>query len=141
MESLLQDLRLGIRMIVKHPGVAGIAVTALALGLGLTATMFSIIEGAFLKGMPFPEPRQLIAIERTDLTQGQNRQNVPIHDLVDWQQQQHSFTALAGYYEGTVNLSGTQGGPERVDGAFITPNLFQVLQQSTLMGRTFQEEE
>ncbi|HEY2824691.1 MAG TPA: ABC transporter permease, partial [Gemmatimonadales bacterium] len=141
MESLIQDFKFGLRMLVKHPGVAGIAVTALALGLGLTTTMFSIIEGAILKGLPFPEADRLIAIERTNLTQGQNRQSAPVSDFTDWRSEQHSFEDIAGYYNGTVNLSGKDGGPERVSGAFITPNLFKVLQQQPAMGRALTEEE
>jgi predicted permease len=140
-ESLWQDLRFGIRMLVKHPGVASIAVTALALGLGLTTTMFSIIEGAILKGLPFPEAERLVVVERTNLTQGQNRSNVPVSDYTDWKERQHSFEDLAAYYNGTVNLSGKDGGPERISGAFITPNLFNVIRQQPIMGRALTQEE
>src|SRR5262245_1496929 len=62
--SILSDLRFGARMIIKRPGTSALAIIALALGIGLTTTMFSIVQGAFLRGLPFPESDRLYHLGR-----------------------------------------------------------------------------
>ena len=70
MHEWLQDVRYGARMILKRPGTSAIAIVALALGIGLTTTMFSIVEGVILRGLPFPESDRiiLISVSYTHLT-------------------------------------------------------------------------
>jgi putative ABC transport system permease protein len=134
MHLLLKDVRFGARMLVKHPGSSAISVLALALGIGLTAMMFSIIHGAILRGLPFDGADRLVHITRSNPVEGFTGMSVPIHDFEDYRARQQSFTDLAGYYTGTVNVSGIDR-PERFDGAFIMPEAFALLRVQPFMGR------
>jgi putative ABC transport system permease protein len=136
MDTILQDIRFGFRMLVKHPGSTAIAAVALALGIGLTGMMFSIVYGAMFRGLPFPAPEQIVTVFRTNPSEGVERMSTPVHDFVDWRAEQRSFSDLAGYYTGTVNVS-TAERPERFDGGFITPNTFRLLGVQPIMGRDF----
>src|SRR5215813_12227749 len=136
MQSLLRDVRYGLRSLLKAPGLTAVAVLALTLGIGLTTTMFSIVYGALLKGMPFPDPDQLVAVFRQNLSRGNDRGVTPIHDFLDYRAQQHSFSGIGAYYQGTVNVSGAEKA-ERYEGAWITADLFDVLQVRPRLGRAF----
>lgn len=137
---MISDLRLAFRMLVKNPGLTGIAVLALALGIGLTTIMFSIVYGALLRGLPFDQPYEIVHLERNNLSADIEGMEVSIHDYVDWRKEQRSFEDLAAFYSGTVNISG-QERAERFDGSFITPNAFPMLGVQPIRGRLFREEE
>ena len=141
MDQLVQHLRHGIRLLLKQPAVTGIAVVALALGIGLTTTMFSIVYAAVIRGLPFEQPRQLMHLERARPSEDQLSLEVPIHDYTDWRGRQRSFEDLAAFYVGTVNVRGNEGKPERFSGAFITANAFPLLRVQPALGRTFREDE
>jgi len=140
MSSVIRDFRHGIRMLFKNPGVSAIAIIALALGIGVTATVYSIVYGAMLKGLPFEGGDRLYAISRTDVTQEGSNMSVPIHDFLDWRAQQTKFEDVAGFYEGTVNVSGTDG-PVRYEGAFISAGTFDLISAAPQLGRGFIEGE
>src|SRR5687767_9209070 len=92
-----QDVRYAGRMFRKNPGASALAVVALALGIGLTATMFSIVQGAILRGLPFDESEKIQHLSIvTPTTQGRG-DAVPFHDFTDWRGQQASFESLEGY--------------------------------------------
>jgi putative ABC transport system permease protein len=138
--SLVTDLRHGVRVLLKQPGLSVVAVIALTLGIGLTTVMFSIIEGAFLRGLQFTEGDRIVAVTRADTTNPDaDRQNVSPHDYAEWAEAQHSLEPFGAYYEGTVNVSGSEGRPERYDGAFITAGAFAVPRVQPLLGRLFVE--
>jgi putative ABC transport system permease protein len=140
MTGFLKDLRYAGRMLFKSPGVSVMAVVALALGIGVTATMFSIVYGALMRGLPFDGGDRIMMVWRTQLEQSESRMGVPIHDYVDWRDQQESFERLAAYYQGTVNITWSDR-PERFDGAFITANGFAALGVQPILGRSFRPEE
>ncbi len=141
MGQFVQDLRHGIRLLLKQPAVTGIAVLALALGIGLTTTMFSIVYAAVIRGLPFERPHQLMHLERAKPSEDQPSLEVPIHDYTDWRAQQKSFEDLAAFDVGTVNVRGNEWKPERFSGAFITANAFSLLRVQPVLGRTFREDE
>jgi len=136
MNAVLRDIRYGARSLRKSRGLTAVAVLALTLGIGLTTTMFSIVYGALLKGMPFPDPDRLVAVARQNLSRGNDRMLTQIHDFLDYREQQRTFTGLAAYHSGTVNISGAEKA-ERYDGVWVTAELFDVLQVRPLLGRTF----
>jgi putative ABC transport system permease protein len=140
MDLFLKDVQFGARMLVKNPASSAISVLALALGIGLTAMMFSIIYGAVLRGLPFEGSDRLVHVSRSNPVEGFNRMSLTIHDFEDYRAQQQSFTDLGAYYTGTVNVSGIER-PERFDGAFITPQAFSLLRVPPFMGRTFAPED
>jgi len=136
MSTTIRNFRHGIRMLFANPGVSAIAILALALGIGVTATMYSIVYGAMLKGLPFDGGDRIYAVSRTDITQEGSQMSVPVHEYRDWSAQQSSFEELGAYYEGTVNVSGNEG-PMRYEGAFITAGLFDVINAAPQLGRGF----
>ena len=140
MQAILRDIRYGARSLAKSRAVSAVAILALALGIGLTATMFSIVYGALLKGMPFPEPNRLAAVARQNPSRGDGFIGTPIHDFQDYRAQQRSFTGIAALYGGTANVSGTEKA-ERFDGAWTTAELFDVLGARPMMGRTYTRDE
>lgn len=81
MASLLQDFRFGLRMLVKNPALSLIAVVTLGLGIGLTTTVFSIVNAAIIKGLPFENADELITVDRANAERNINRSALPIHDF------------------------------------------------------------
>jgi putative ABC transport system permease protein len=139
--TLLTDLRYGLRMLNKHRGLAAISIVALALGLGLTTTMWSIVWGGILRGLPFERADQILFLSRSRPNHGIDRQWMPVSDYSAWREQQHSFEDLAAYSEGTVNVTGVEGRPERFEGAFVTAATFKLLRTQPVLGRLFGEED
>jgi predicted permease len=140
MAGLMTDIRYALRMLVKHPAVSGLAVGALALGIGLTAIMFSIVYGALMRGLPFENGDRIVSVQRANPSIGAESMGVSIHDYQDWREQQTSFEYLAALYSGTVNVRWSNE-PERYDGSFVTANTFDALGVSAFVGRTFTEDE
>src|SRR3954464_8583666 len=83
MQPLLRDVRYGIRSLIKSPGLFLVATLALTLGIGLTTTMFSIVYGALMKGLPYPDGDRVMVVQRANPAKGINRSSLPIPDFVD----------------------------------------------------------
>ena len=141
MPPIFTDLRLGARMLLTRPSLSLTAIVALALGIGLTTAMFSIVYGLLVRGLPYDDPDRLIAVSRTRPAQNLEFMPVTIHDFEDWRAQQDSFEALAAYVVITVNVSGTEGQPIRYSGGRVSASLFDLLGVQPLLGRTFRPEE
>lgn len=139
--TILNDIRYGFRMLVKRPGLSAIAVVALGLGIGLTTTMFGIVYGVVLEGLPFEESDELVALYRNRPAQNVQFMAVSIHDFLDWREQQTSFEDIAAYYAETVNVAGSEGRPIRYLGAYASAHLFDLLRVEPILGRTFRPEE
>ncbi len=134
-------IRRTTRKLVGDPILSLVAILALALGTGLTATTFSIVYGGILRGLPFERPDQILHVEEAIPVRNIESTEVPLDDFRDWQSSQTSFSALAGYYQGTVNITGEDGRPERYSGAFTTPELFAVARVQPILGRVFTPDE
>ena len=141
MSSLFGHLRYGVRMLIRRPGLSITAVVALALGIGLTTTMFSIVYVAVIRGLPYDEPDRLVALFRNRPAQGVQFMGVSIHDFEDWRSQQTSFEDIAAYYAETVNVGGTEGEPIRYLGAYASARMFDLLRVRPVLGRVFRPEE
>jgi putative ABC transport system permease protein len=139
MSAFLKDLKLGTRTLAKKPASSLTAIVAFGLGIGLCATMFSIIYGVYFRGIGVPSADRLTLIFRNNPAENITRMGVPQHDFYDWREQQQSFTGLAGFSTGTINVSGSRGDPERFDGAFVSANLFDVLRVRPALGSSFRE--
>ncbi len=136
MDAIFKDLRFGTRMLLKRKGTSALAIVALALGIGLTTTMFSIVQGAFLRGLPFPESERIMHLGRMTPQNTQNSQSVPVHDLVDWRTSQQSFEDLGAFANRQVNVTGGLA-PERYRAAAVTPNMLRILRVAPALGRDF----
>src|SRR6185437_15465778 len=95
MHTLLRDIRYGTRTLLKSPGLTIVSILALTLGIGLTTTMFSIVYGALMKGLPYPDGNRIVTIVRANPARGINRQSLPLQDFVDYRAQQRSLVGMA----------------------------------------------
>jgi putative ABC transport system permease protein len=138
MERLRQDVRFGIRLLVRTPGVLVPAVLALALGIGANSAVFSVVYGVLFKPLPFPEPDRLVAVYDTQPTLKTAPASYPKY--VEWRDQNHVFDAVGGWTPGTAVLTG-RGDPERVKIARATASLFRVFRAPAIAGRWFREDE
>lgn len=134
-----QDLRYAGRMVRKNPGASALAVVALALGIGLTTTMFSIVQGAILRGLPFEESDKIQFLSMVSQTNQGRGDPVTYHDFTDWRSQQASFESLEGYSNIGMTVTGSSGYPERLRGLRVTPGLFRALRVKPILGRDFTE--
>ena len=133
--ALVNDWRLAVRMFVRQPGLTIAAVVALALGVGLTTLLFSIGYGIFLRGLPLPEGRRIMAVTFTNVATGRRQLAVGIHDFADWRASQRSFDDLAAFQFASLNVVVRDGQPERLLGAFLTANGLELLHARPLLGR------
>lgn len=135
--NLTADLRIAVRTLFREPGFTTTAVLALGLGIGLTASAFSIVHGTVLRGLPFEAPHELVHFARGD----DERSSLPVvpHDLVEWRSANRTFVDLAAYTEAVVNLTDGSQGAERVYGASIEPRAFTLLGVEAALGRSLSE--
>src|SRR5262249_17920222 len=118
MQSLIRDVRYGLRSLLKAPGLTAVAVLALTLGIGLTTTMFSIVYGALLRGLPYPNGDRIVVVNRANAARGIRQSSISILDYFDYKAQQRSFSELAATTSGTIFVSGDEKA-ERFDGSWI----------------------
>jgi putative ABC transport system permease protein len=138
METLIQDLRYGIRTLVKQPGFTVIAILALALGIGANTAIFSIVNAVLLRPLPFANADSILRVFNT--AEKEDRFSVAYPDFIDWRERQQSFELLAGYSTRDFTLTGT-GDPVRLRGAMVTGDLFPILGVQPKLGRFFRSEE
>ena len=139
-ENTFQDLRYAVRNIRRSPGFAVAAIITLALGIGSTSAMFSVVQAVLLRPLPYAEPNRLVEITETNpLKHWTNTVAAPAN-FADWQRMNKVFTGIAGYSKSDVFLSGS-GDPQRLRGLRTTGNLFEILGVSPFLGRAFQNEE
>jgi predicted permease len=133
-ETIWQDIRYGIRQLVKNPGFTAVAVLTLALGIGANAALFSVVNGVLLSPLPYPQPEQLVMLHQSK--PNFDRGAIPYPNFRDWQKQNQTFSAMAIGRPTGFSLTGT-GEAERVSAQFISADFFSVLGVSPLLGRTF----
>ena len=131
----MRDFKYGLRSLLKSPGLTIVAVLALTLGIGLTTTMFSIVYGVIIKGLPFADGDRIVELRRDQASRGNRRMQTPVAEYEEFKAQQTSLDAFSGWYAGTVNVSGT-GDAERFTGAFVTSSVFELTRVKPLLGRT-----
>ena len=139
-ETFLQDLRIGVRVLIKEKSFCSLAVTVLALGICAVTTMFSVVNGVMLRGFSFPNAARLASIQFIDPSQtnffGVANQIFSL-DYDEIAANQKSFEYTAGYLSGsTVNLT-FNGTPRRYTGAYVTPDFLKILGVAPVLGRDF----
>jgi putative ABC transport system permease protein len=140
MTTLLQDLRYAFRMLLKNPGFAGVAIVALALGIGANTAIFSVVNTVLLQSLPYEAPDRLMVIKENKLPQFPEFSISP-GNFLDWQKQATSFEKLAAVNGSAYNLVYGDTEPERLRGARMSAGLFEMLAVNPIQGRTFTDEE
>jgi putative ABC transport system permease protein len=140
LEALWQDLRYGVRMLVKRPGFTLIAVLTLALGIGANTAIFSVVNALLLRQLPYTEPDRLVQVWETDVNRGENAMTASYPNFTDWRDQNNVFEHIAAYSDQGFILTGTAD-PEQIQGAIVSPSFFPMLGIKPIVGRVFQPEE
>src|SRR5205085_3641525 len=117
LEALWRDLRNGVRMLRKNPGFTAVGVLTLALGMGATTAIFSVVYATLFESMPYPKPDQLVMVW-SRVNQGRN--SVSAGDYLEWKRRSTSFQYLEAWSGGTFNVA-TSERPEQIQAALMTP--------------------
>ena len=134
METLLQDIRYGLRMLRKSPGFTIIAVAALALGIASTTAIFSVVDTVLLHPLPYPDANRILSVRESDPGTGDRFSSSPANYL-DWQGQNHVFSYMAASRGAPVNLTDVER-PERVRGVMTSTDFFPLFGVPPTLGRT-----
>jgi putative ABC transport system permease protein len=137
METLVQDLRYGLRMMLRRPGFTLVAVLTLALGIGANAAIFSVVNGVLFRALPYRDPDRLMLIWET--FRGR-RSGVTAPNFIDWRDQNRVFEQIAASTSASLTLTGG-GEPERLSGARVSGNYFELLGVQPILGRAFEAAE
>jgi len=140
MQTLLQDLRYGARLLVKRPGLTVIAVLTLALGIGANTAIFSVVNTVLLNPLPFAASDRLMALGETYPSNRAALSNFSFLNFADLRSQSQAFERLAAYYSSNFTLTG-QHEAALLRGVVVTADLFPLLGVSPTLGRTFLPEE
>jgi putative ABC transport system permease protein len=140
MQTLLQDLRYSVRMLLKNPGFASAAVITLALGIGINSAIFSVVNALLVRPLPFDDLDRIVALWERVPSQGVERNETAAANYFDWSAQQTSFERTGAYRGWSANLTGVDN-PENMQGYLVTASLFDVLGVRPLHGRAFTAEE
>jgi putative ABC transport system permease protein len=132
MDTLLQDVRYAVRMLMKKPGFTAIAIITLALGVGANTAIFSVVNAVLLEPLPYGEPDRLVWVSHED--------TFTPADFLDYRDQNQTFEQIAAFIGWGVNLTGKTE-PERVSGALVSPGFFSVLGVPAFIGQTFSPEQ
>jgi putative ABC transport system permease protein len=138
-----QDLRIAVRHLLKAPGFTTTAVLMLALGIGATTAVFSVVESVLLRPLPFPHPDRLVSLG--DILQGADiggngEAGVTAPDVQNYTRDTHSFESLGAYKPSNYELSGV-GEPAQINASRLSGGVFPALEVAPLMGRFFTQQE
>jgi putative ABC transport system permease protein len=135
MRTLLQDLRYGMRMLLKNPGFTLVAVVALALGVGANSAIFSVVNSLLLRPLPFEQPEGLVQVWETIPQRGRLEVPASFPNFADWRDQSQAFEQTVAYSGWSFNLTGSAE-PERIRSAIVSPAFFSTLGIKPILGRT-----
>jgi putative ABC transport system permease protein len=139
MDQTLSDIRSGFRMLIKYPTLSTVAILTLGIGLGLSTTVFCVVNGGLFKGLPFPDASRVVSLVATNPAQNQPRLSISAQDYAIWHERQTSFERLGPFAFGPVNLSTEEGRPERWSGGLLSVDAFTVIGVQPILGRGFRE--
>src|SRR5215468_6257692 len=140
--DLWQDLRYGARMLLKNPGFTTIAVLTLALGIGANTAIFTVVDAALLRGLPYKDSDRLVQVWESRRIGEIKRLDASYPDYLDWGQATEVIDGISGYtgWDGSFTLTG-RAEPERIEGARVTASFFSVLGVRPILGRAFLPDE
>jgi putative ABC transport system permease protein len=141
LDQLLQDVRIGGRMLWRSPGFTAVAVVTMALGIGANTAVFSVVDGVLLRPAPFRDIDRLAMVWETDRNSGTTREPASIPDYLDFGARSTRFEALAALAGGEANLAPEGGDPVRLAAMSVTREFLPMVGMVPVLGRTFNEAE
>ena len=144
MNSLGRDLRHGVRLLWKARGFSAVALVALALGMGATSAIFSVVDAVLLKPLPFRDPQRLLVLWERNPAQNLEKMWVAPGNFLEWRTESRAFESLAAIQDVSINLTGGPNGhidPEELRAERVSASLFPLLGVEPVVGRTFLPEE
>jgi putative ABC transport system permease protein len=138
---LFQDVRFAVRTLRQHPGFTALAVICLAFGIGVNASIFSVVDGVLLQPYPYPDASRIIVLNSTNLKQKINRAGVSYADFKDWRDQNTTLSGMAAFTGRSLTIADGSSDPERFLGASVSWNLFSLLGTPPALGRDFGPED
>jgi len=139
-DEMFQDLRYGVRMLLKQPGFTLVALLTLALGIGANTAIFSVVNAVLLRALPYPQSEQLVMLWQGGQRGEPGQMPLSPPELMDYRAEQQVFEHIAAHTMADANLSGG-GEPERLPAAVVSADWFAVLKTPPLSGRAFLPEE
>ncbi|MBA3246811.1 MAG: ABC transporter permease, partial [Pyrinomonadaceae bacterium] len=136
MRTLWQDVRYGVRMLLKAPGFTVVAVLALALGIGASTAIFSVLNAVLLRALPFRHAERTVIVWEHNRTRNRPQNTISPANFLDWQDQQSVFEEMSVFYDIRLNLTDA-GEAEEIPAQVTTANLFHLLGVEPVLGRTF----
>jgi len=140
MNTITQDVKYGVRMLANKPVMSIIAVIALALGIGASTAIFSVVNAVLLQSLPYPNGPRLVIIWENNRERSKERNVISTANFFDWKEQSHVFDDMSAFYAARYNLTGL-GNPEEITGMAATTSFFDVLGNKPILGRTFTQDD
>jgi putative ABC transport system permease protein len=140
METFWQDIRYGLRMLIKAPSLSIVATIALALGIGANTAIFSVVNSVLLRPLPFANSESLMNVWETNLVSGSQRGSASYLNFADWREQNHVFERMSSYHTNDFIMTG-RGESSRLQGAVVNADLLPLLGVTPLLGRGFLPDE
>src|SRR6266542_3886497 len=136
--GVMHDLKFALRQLVKNPGFTAVAVLTLALGIGATSAVFSLIQGVWLTAPPYPQPDRLVLIRPSRRDGQRYTRGWPAAQWQEWQTSSKTFESIAAY-NWTFNFLVLPDGSESVEGMAVTRDYFKVAGIEPALGRAFDD--
>ena len=140
MQTFLKDIQFGMRSLLKRRGFTMIAVITLALGIGATTAIFSVVNGLLLRPLPYRDEQRLVMLGQSNRKTGVAREGVSPANFLDWREKAQSFEGVAAAEQWGFTLT-DYGEPEAMRGWVVTKGFFEILGTNALIGRTLLQEE
>jgi len=137
---MVHDLRIALRLMRKHPAFTAVAVTSLALGIGINTAIFSVVNATLIAGLPVPDADRVVDVSATVEREGVELRGISYPDFLDWRARTNAFTDLAAWASTTLTLAG-EGEAERLEAELTSTGYFRILGAAPSVGRAFLPEE
>ena len=139
-DEMFQDLRYGVRMLLKNPGFTTVAMVTLALGIGINTGIFSVVNAVLLRPLPFTDPARLVTVWESNAEKRQTHGAVGGANFTDWKNQNQVFDSLVAYFSWNYNLTGDDQS-QRLEAAVVSAGFFQMLGADAALGRVLLPED
>ena len=137
--NLIGDIRFALRMLIRAPGFSLVAILTFAVGIGVNTAVFNVVNGVLLRPLPYPDADRITMLWMDNRRQSIREDITSYPNYLDWRDQNTSYEHVAGFTPTALSLTGS-GEPERVIGASVTANFFDVLRVAPQLGRVFSAE-